>query len=261
MTRREQLHFLITALQKEMPEYAVHDLPEDEAAAFDLFRTLCNLRRPGAPKLPEAFYATERDVLRSITEAKGVTNSENLPSVKADPRLILWQGDITALRTDAIVNAANSQLLGCFVPHHFCIDNEIHTMAGVELREKCFAIMQAQGVEEPAGRAKITPGYNLPAKYVLHTVGPIVNGPLTKSHRHLLASCYRACLSLAAEYECRTVAFCCISTGVFMFPNQPAAEIAVETVRQYYEKTGSQMKVIFNVFKDEDFLIYHRLLS
>ena len=162
---------------------------------------------------------------------------------------------------DAIVNAANSQLLGCFVPHHFCIDNEIHTMAGVELREKCFAIMQAQGVEEPAGRAKITPGYNLPAKYVLHTVGPIVNGPLTKSHRHLLASCYRACLSLAAEYECRTVAFCCISTGVFMFPNQPAAEIAVETVRQYYEKTGSQMKVIFNVFKDEDFLIYHRLLS
>lgn len=261
MTRREQLHFLITALQREMPEYAVHNLPEDEAAAFDLFRTLCNLRRPGAPKLPEAFYATERDVLGAVTKAKGVTESDALPPVKADPRLILWQGDITVLRADAIVNAANSQMLGCFVPHHFCIDNEIHTMAGVELREKCFAIMQAQGVEEPAGRAKITPGYNLPAKYVLHTVGPIVNGPLTKSHRHFLASCYRACLSLAAEYECRTVAFCCISTGVFMFPNQPAAEIAVETVRQYYEKTGSQMKVIFNVFKDEDFLIYHRLLS
>ena len=261
MTRREQLHFLTTALQREMPEYAADALPEDEAAAFDLFRTLCNVRRPGGSKLPEAFYAVERDVLSAITEAKGVTDSEHLPSVKADPRLILWQGDITTLRVDAIVNAANSQMLGCFVPHHRCIDNEIHTMAGVELREKCFEIMQAQGHEEPTGQAKITPGYNLPAKYVLHTVGPIVSGALTETHRHLLASCYRASLSLAAEYECRTVAFCCISTGVFLFPNQPAAEIAVKTVRQYYEETGSQMNVIFNVFKDEDFLIYHRLLS
>ena len=261
MTKQEQLRFLIAELQKEMPEYAEEEMPKDEAGAFELFRALANLRMPGAHKLPEEFYAVEAEVLRAITEGKGVINGESLAPVKTDPRLAIWQGDITTLKVDAIVNAANSQMLGCFVPRHYCIDNAIHTMAGVELREKCFAIMQAQGAEEPAGRAKITPGYNLPAKYVLHTVGPIVHGPLTETHRHLLAACYRASLSLAAEYECRTVAFCCISTGVFMFPNQPAAEIAVETVRQYYEKTGSQMKVIFNVFKDEDFLIYHRLLS
>lgn len=261
MTKQEQLRFLIAELQKEMPEYAEEDPSKEEAGAFELFRALANLRMPGAHKLPEEFYAVEAEVLRAITEGKGVTNGESLAPVKTDPRLAIWQGDITTLKVDAIVNAANSQMLGCFVPRHYCIDNAIHTMAGVELREKCLEIMQTQGAEEPAGRAKITPGYNLPAKYVLHTVGPIVDGPLTETHRHLLASCYRACLSMAAEYECRTVAFCCISTGVFLFPNQPAAEIAVKTVRQYYEESGSQLNVIFNVFKDEDFLIYHRLLS
>ena len=261
MTKQEQLRFLIAELQKEMPEYAEEDPSKEEAGAFELFRALANLRMPGAHKLPEEFYAVEAEVLRAITEGKGVTNGESLAPVKTDPRLAIWQGDITTLKVDAIVNAANSQMLGCFVPRHYCIDNAIHTMAGVELREKCLEIMRAQGHEEPAGQAKITPGYNLPAKYVLHTVGPIVSGPLTETHRRLLASCYRACLDLAAEYECRTVAFCCISTGVFLFPNQPAAEIAVKTVRQYYEETGSQLNVIFNVFKDEDFLIYHRLLS
>ena len=261
MTKQEQLRFLIAELQKEMPEYAEEEPPKDEAGAFELFRALANLRMPGAHKLPEEFYAVEAEVLRAITEGKGVTDGESLAPVKTDPRLAIWQGDITTLKVDAIVNAANSQMLGCFVPRHYCIDNAIHTMAGVELREKCLEIMRAQGHEEPAGQAKITPGYNLPAKYVLHTVGPIVSGPLTETHRRLLASCYRACLDLAAEYECHTVAFCCISTGVFLFPNQPAAEIAVKTVQQYYEETGSQLNVIFNVFKDEDFLIYHRLLS
>ena len=261
MTKQEQLRFLIAELQKEMPEYAEEEPPKEEAGAFELFRALANLRMPGAHKLPEEFYAVEAEVLRAITRGKGVTNGESLAPVKTDPRLAIWQGDITTLKVDAIVNAANSQMLGCFVPRHYCIDNAIHTMAGVELREKCLEIMRAQGHEEPAGQAKITPGYNLPAKYVLHTVGPIVSGPLTETHRRLLASCYRACLDLAAEYKCRTVAFCCISTGVFLFPNQPAAEIAVKTVRQYYEETGSQLNVIFNVFKDEDFLIYHRLLS
>ena len=262
MTKQEQLRFLIAELQKEMPEYAAEETPKDEAGAFELFRALANLRMPGAHKLPEEFYAAEAEVLRAITREKGVTDGESLATVKSDPRLAIWQGDITTLKVDAIVNAANSQMLGCFVPRHYCIDNAIHTMAGVELREKCLEIMRAQGHEEPAGQAKITPGYNLPAKYVLHTVGPIISGPLTMAHRSLLASCYRACLSLAAEYGCHTVAFCCISTGVFHFPPTEAAAIAVKTVRAYLDDhPAAACKVIFNVFTDSDRRLYEAILE
>ncbi len=262
MTKQEQLRFLIAELQKEMPEYAAEEAPKDEAGAFELFRALANLRMPGAHKLPEAFYAAEAEVLRAITREKGVTDGESLVTVKSDPRLAIWQGDITTLKVDAIVNAANSQMLGCFVPRHYCIDNAIHTMAGVELREKCLEIMRAQGHEEPAGQAKITSGYNLPAKYVLHTVGPIVSGPLTMAHRSLLSSCYRACLSLAAEYGCHTVAFCCISTGVFHFPPPEAAAIAVKTVRPYLDDhPATACKVIFNVFTDSDRRLYEAILE
>lgn len=262
MTKQEQLRFLIAELQKEMPEYAEEEMPKDEAGAFELFRALANLRMPGAHKLPEEFYAAEAEVLRAITREKGVTDGESLATVKSDSRLAIWQGDITTLKVDAIVNAANSQMLGCFVPRHYCIDNAIHTMAGVELREKCLEIMRAQGHEEPVGQAKITPGYNLPAKYVLHTVGPIVSGPLTMAHRSLLASCYRACLSLAAEYGCHTVAFCCISTGVFHFPPPEAAAIAVKTVRAYLDDHPAALgKVVFNVFTDSDRRLYEALLE
>ena len=139
--------------------------------------------------------------------------------------------------------------------------NIIHSKAGLALREKCNCIMAAQGHEEPTGQAKITPGYNLPCKYVIHTVGPIVEGQLTKRHEALLASCYQSCLKTAEENGCQSIAFCCISTGVFMFPNQRAAEIAVDTVRNYYEETGSQIKTIFNVFKDVDGGIYRQLLQ
>ena len=177
-----------------------------------------------------------------------------------DGRLYLWQGDITRLKVDAIVNAANSQMLGCFQPLHNCIDNCIHTYAGIQLRLKCNEIMQAQGHEEETGKAKITPAYNLPCEYVIHTVGPIVQGPLTKKHEELLASCYQSCLDIAEENGVKSIAFCCISTGVFMFPNKRAAEIAVETVKNWLDETGSDMKVVFNVYKDIDYLFYKNLL-
>ena len=173
----------------------------------------------------------------------------------------MWQGDITTLACDAIVNAANSGMTGCYYPCHGCIDNAIHSYAGVQLRLACDAIIKAQGHEEPTGTAKITEAYNLPCRYVLHTVGPIITGPLKKQDENLLASCYRSCLVLAEEYGLKSIAFCCISTGEFRFPNQRAAEIAVKTVREYRKQTGSEIEVIFNVFKDIDDEIYRELLE
>ena len=165
------------------------------------------------------------------------------------------------MKVDAIVNAANSQMLGCFVPCHGCIDNAIHTFAGMQLRLECDRIMKAQGHLEPTGQAKITPGYNLPARYILHTVGPVVDGPLTPQHEAELASCYESCLALAAENHLESVAFCCISTGVFCFPNHRAAEIAAQTVRDFLAKDTSVKRVVFNVFKDLDLAIYEELLA
>ena len=190
---------------------------------------------------------------------KGITDLADL--TPAEPGIYLWQGDITTLRCDAIVNAANSGLTGCYVPCHGCIDNAIHTCAGIQLRQKCAEIMARQGHDEPTGQAKITPAYNLPCKYVLHTVGPIVSGRLTKRDEELLASCYRSCLHLAEEHGARSVAFCCISTGEFHFPNGRAAEIAVETVREYRKTAHSEIEVIFNVFKDIDDRLYRALLG
>lgn len=260
-----KLHFLIKCLKAEMPEYAEYAMPENPKQAFDLYRALCNVRMPSGDTghtLPEDFYIVQAEVLKSITEKKGITDVSDLPSAELDPRLVLWQGDITTLRTDAIVNAANSQMLGCFLPLHGCIDNIIHTMAGVELREKCYQIMKAQGHEEPTGGAKITPGYNLPARYVIHTVGPIVSGWLTGKDKEELASCYRSVLSLASDHQLKSVAFCCISTGVFHFPQDKAAEIAVHTTSCWLDahpKTTVR-RVIFNVFKDSDRDIYRKIL-
>ena len=173
----------------------------------------------------------------------------------------LWRGDITRLAADAVVNAANSALLGCFIPCHGCIDNAIHSAAGLQLRDACFQLMRAQGHEEPAGSAKITPGYNLPARFVLHTVGPIVNGPLEARHRAQLASCYRACLALAAERGLESVAFCCISTGEFHFPAPEAAQLAVGAVQEFLREKTSIRKVIFNVFQERDADLYRALLG
>lgn len=267
-TRTQKLKYLIECLEDEMPQYKNYAAPENAAEAFNLFRALCNVRepRPGASTmhtLPENFYKTESEVLKEITEEKGITDAKTLAPSKLDPRLSLWQGDITTLKADAIVNAANSQLLGCFAPLHACIDNCIHTMAGVELREKCYEIMVAQGKDEETGKAKITPGYNLPSRSVIHTVGPIVGGILTSRDKILLASCYNSVLNLAGENDLESVAFCCISTGVFHFPPEKAAKIAVETTQKWLgeNKSSSVKKVIFNVFKDSDKEIYKKILE
>ena len=200
-------------------------------------------------------------LLSAEREEKGVVDADLLPEVPGRPGIVLWQGDITRLKADAIVNAANSALLGCFHPCHGCIDNAIHSAAGLQLREACFQLMQAQGHPEPNGRAKLTEGYNLPARYVLHTVGPIVQGRVTRQDREELASCYRACLEAAAEHGLGSVAFCCISTGEFHFPNREAAQIAVDTVGRFLRHSTSIRKVIFNVFKDLDADIYRALLQ
>ena len=258
----EALHYLIQCLIEEMPQYGGYTLPTDLQPAFDLYRALCNVRMPATHTLPDRFYKEQAEVLKGMTEEKGITEVSNLLPTPLDPRLILWQGDITTLRIDAIVNAANAQMLGCFSPLHGCIDNIIHTMSGVELREKCYQIMKAQGQEEPTGQAKITPGYNLPAKYVIHTVGPIVSNRLTKKDKKLLSSCYWNSLDLAAEHGCENIAFCCSSTGVFMFPQDKAAKIAVKTVKEWLDAHPETTihQVVFNVFKDRDKEIYSQLL-
>lgn len=176
------------------------------------------------------------------------------------PGIYLWQGDIMRLSVDAIVNAANSELLGCFIPCHRCIDNAIHTFAGVRLREECARIMKRQNMPEPAGRAKITRVYNLPCRYVLHTVGSIIDETVTQKDCDLLAACYHSCLELATAHHLKSIAFCCISTGEFRFPNERAAGIAIQTVQGYLEKNDKGLKVIFNVFKNSDYEIYERLL-
>lgn len=195
---------------------------------------------------------------------KGVVPLHSIPASPLYPRLRLWQGDITRLQVDAIVNAANSQMLGCFVPLHRCIDNAIHSAAGMQLREECASIMQAQGHEEPTGKAKITHGYNLPAKWVIHTVGPIVYGVYpTEEDCRLLCECYRSCLQLADEKGLSSLAFCCISTGEFHFPQDKAAEIAVATVRGYLAShpACSLTAIVFNVFKESDYYLYTELLG
>ena len=220
-------------------------------------RSLMNVRVPMAAD--ETFLAVRDDYLRRELDARGVVRLSDLRPLCGD--LYLWQGDITTLRCDAIVNAANSGMTGCYVPNHRCIDNCIHSFAGVELRLACNELMKRQGHEELTGQAKITPAFNLPCKYVIHTVGPIVHGPLTSRDCELLASCYRSCLNLAAKQGLTSIAFCCISTGEFHFPNETAAEIAVETVENYLKENGYPIKVIFNVFKDEDLIIYKKLLT
>ncbi len=259
MNQQERCLWLIKALLKEMPQYADTPIPALPDGRWRLLRSLINVRPP-MPASVE-FLKMQDDFLREMTAMKGIVDAADLSASSSDERLVLWQGDITRLKCDAIVNAANSQMLGCFSPCHGCIDNIIHTMSGVQLRLSCHEIMQAQGHEEPTGQAKITPGFNLPSKYVLHTVGPIVDGPLTCEHEQLLASCYRSCLDLASQKNCESIAFCCISTGVFCFPADRAAEIAVQTVKDYLQNPGSLQRVIFNVFKDSDLEIYQNMLS
>ena len=250
------MDYLLYCLLAERKEYADIRVPDDLSEKRRLLRSLMNVRPP-VPASME-FLAVQDAYLQERLVERGVTRLGDLKP--AQPGLYLWQGDITTLAADAIVNAANSQMLGCFVPCHGCIDNAIHTYAGVQLRLECAEIMRKQGHEEETGKAKITKGYNLPCRYVLHTVGPIIYGAVKKKDRELLASCYRSCLELAAEYGLHSVAFCCISTGEFHFPAELAAEIAIGTVREWQQQNPDKIEVIFNVFKDSDYEIYRRLL-
>ena len=255
MTQDERRVWLIRALLEEQGYR--NEIPQDVFEQKRLLRALFNVRPP--TDASAEFLQVQDAYLKEAIREKGVTALSELSPIR--PHQYLWRGDITTLEVDAIVNAANSQMLGCFAPNHSCIDNAIHTFAGVQLRLACNEIMQRQGHEEPTGTAKITPGFNLPAKYVLHTVGPIVRGRLTKHHEEQLASCYRSCLKIAEENDIMSIAFCCISTGVFMFPNERAAQIAVATVNDYLKEHDGIEKVVFNVFKDMDLEIYDRLLN
>ncbi len=259
MTHREKREFLIRELLSEFPQYSDLDLPDDESGQKRFLRSLMNIRPPRPTS--GRFLQIQDEYLSEEVNARGVVDSELLPAVPFDRRLALWRGDITTLKIDAIVNAANSALRGCFVPCHSCVDNIIHSVSGIQLRLDCGRIMQKQGYDEPPGRAKITPAYNLPSRYVIHTVGPIVSGNLTETHSRQLADCYRSCLKAAADNGLKSIAFCCISTGEFHFPHKNAAETAVRAVIEFLNMDSRIEKVVFNVFKQEDYDIYRELLG
>lgn len=252
MNQTERRKYLIRRLLDEDTRYRSMDIPVEEQEQKRVLRSLFNIRMPG--KVSEDFLKVQDEYLQAANAEKGITDLADLTPV--EDGIYLWQGDITTLRCGAIVNAANSGMTGCYVPCHACIDNCIHTFAGIQLRLECAEIMDRQRHEEPAGKAKITGAYNLPCDYVLHTIGPIINGTVSRQDEESLASCYCSCLELAKEYGIKSVAFCCISTGVFHFPNALAAKIAIETVRKH----RGNIEVIFNVFKDEDYKIYRDLL-
>jgi O-acetyl-ADP-ribose deacetylase (regulator of RNase III) len=256
MNQSERRQYLIRSLLKEDRRYREIQVPSGAEEQKQLLRGLMNIRAPKA--IDGEFLEIQDAYLQEETKEKGIVELDDLTPVRDG--IYLWQGDITTLRCDAIVNAANSGMTGCYVPNHRCIDNCIHSYSGIQLRLFCEEMMEEQGFEEPTGQAKITPAYNLPCRYVLHTVGPIITGRLTERDCELLSSCYRSCLLLAAEKGLESVAFCCISTGEFHFPNERAAEIAVHEVEAFLKQDTSVKKVIFNVFKDLDKEIYQRLL-
>ncbi len=267
MTNQERVESLIAYLKREDAGYETIQEPVNYEGKRRLLRSLMNVRRPGGAA--EDFLQMQDELLSEERDEKGIVKVEEIPvigevypctGIKNAEKIALWQGDITRLAADAVVNAANSQMLGCFVPCHGCIDNAIHSAAGIQLRNECAEIMNAQGHEEPTGKAKITKGYNLPAGYVLHTVGPIVGLKVTERQKEELKSCYLNCMKLAEKKGLKSVAFCCISTGEFHFPNKLAAQLAVETVDRYLSSSSLE-RIIFNVFKDEDYNIYKKLFQ
>ena len=267
MTREQKVSMLIQYLKHENQGYASIPDPIDEGEQRRLLRSLMNVCYPGHASAE--YEKLQDELLQEEAEEKGIVTCNDIPvieqeypcsEIKNSDRISLWRGDITRLGVDAIVNAANSQLLGCFVPCHGCIDNAIHSAAGIQLRNECAQIMEAQGHEEPTGKAKITKGYNLPAKHVIHTVGPIVGMQVTEKQEEELKSCYLNCMKLAEKEGLKSIAFCCISTGEFHFPNKLAAEIAVKTVDKYLSSSKLE-RVIFNVFKEEDYNIYKKIFA
>ena len=257
MNQEERRIYLIQYLLNEDSQYENISIPKNVFDQKKLLRALMNVRIP--KPISKQFLTVQDAYLKEEIKGKGIVSIDDLDEIQKD--LYVWQGDITTLKCDAIVNAANSQMLGCFCPNHGCIDNAIHTYAGIQLRLKMNEIMSLQQTLEETGKAKITPAYNLPCQYILHTVGPIVHGVVTKKDKTDLKNCYTSCLELAERMGLKSIAFCCISTGEFHFPNDLAAQIAIETVKEYKRKTSSEMKVIFNVFKSLDKQIYTDLLG
>lgn len=253
MDRLSKIKKLNAQLISEMPQIQVEEIPADEISQRKLLRALMNVRPP--MPLDEDFLKLQDEILTEEKFARGVVKLSEIEDV--DANIKIWQGDITRLEVDAIVNAANSALLGCFVPLHNCIDNAIHSAAGLQLRDACNKISTGN---EPTSKAKITPAFNLPSKFVIHTVGPIIppNRQPSRAEENLLASCYKSCLEIAIENNLKSIAFCCISTGEFHFPNRRAAEIAVATVKDFLAKNN--LAVVFNVFKDLDAQIYREIL-
>ena len=259
MTQDERRLSLIKGLLAEETEYYGIQIPAHLEGQKRFLRSLMNVRPPHAAD-PQLLKIQDEYLTQEI-QARGIVDADALPVSRVDRRLVLWRGDITTLKADAIVNAANSSLRGCFIPCHSCVDNIIHSGSGIQLRLACDEIMRKQGHEEPVGTAKITPAFNLPCRYVIHTVGPLVSGPLTDTHCGQLADCYRSCLQLASEHDLTSVAFCCISTGEFHFQPREAAAIAVDTVKDFLRGDRKIKRVVFNVFKPEDYEIYRKLLG
>jgi O-acetyl-ADP-ribose deacetylase (regulator of RNase III) len=269
LNQSERLLFLINELKNEDDIYKDLEIPDSNLGQARLLRSLMNVRMP--KKISKEFLKVQDEFLSNEIMQKGIVRLMDMPTVAEEflassllfkENISIWQGDITRLEVDAIVNAANSQMLGCFAPCHGCIDNAIHSAAGIQLRDECFRIMKQQGHEEETGKAKITKAYNLPCKYVIHTVGPIVRDGLTKTLEEELRSCYRSCLECAIENKLKTIAFCCISTGEFHFPSGKAAEIAIKTVIQFLSENQAKIdRVILNVFKDLDARIYRNFAS
>lgn len=259
MIHSEKRLYLIKELLSELPQYRDMEIPDNTEEQKHLLRGLMNIRVPRP--IGTEFLKVQDEYLSEEVREKGIIDSDTLPVSPINNRLVLWRGDITTLKVDGIVNAANHALRGCFVPCHSCVDNIIHSVSGIQLRLACDKLMTEQGYDEPTGKAKITPAYNLPCRFVLHTVGPIVADRLTETHCRQLADCYKSCLELASGKGLRSIAFCCISTGEFRFPQKKAAEIAVQTVTEFLQTNVQIEKVVFNVFKQEDYDIYKKLLG
>ena len=245
-------------LLAERPDLHGLPVPDDPLERWRLVRALMNTREP--VPAADALLELQDGVLARIRDVRGTTEASSIAPLGRSGRTALWQGDITTLAADAVVNAANSGLLGCFVPNHRCIDNAIHTFAGMQLRLACNDIMQVRRRDEPTGTATLTPAFNLPAERVMHTVGPVTFGTPSASQERELASCYTSCLEAAAEEKLESIAFCCISTGEFRFPRERAAEIALRTVDEFLARDTTLETVVFNVFTDEDRVAYERLL-
>ena len=258
MNQAERRIWLIDALLNERPDGRDIAVPTGASEQRDLLRALMNVRSPEA-LATEVLDIQDVYLQQRLVERGGATDAGTLPY---RGRVAIWRGDITLLKADAIVNAANSQMLGCFAPGHRCIDNAIHTYAGMQLRLACANLMDEQGHEEPTAHVKVTPAFNLPSSYVFHTVGPIVpNHKPGPREELLLRRCYTSCLEEATSQKLDTLAFCCISTGVFGYPQQAAARVAIDAVRHHLDHNDPDLKVIFNVFLASDESIYRDLLQ